>query len=116
MITISQIMTRTQKFAHALDQYDETGSFEHSHRAFAWEFLGGDSDEQVTRESLLNYDYWNGRTTPAKLEFAVNVLLRYWLLNILANVLGCPQHPQHVVAPQVSLTQLPKRVQEVSQM
>jgi hypothetical protein len=90
------------------------GSFEHSHRDFAWEYLGGAKDQSKARETILNLDHWDRVTTPNKMDFAVHVLLRYRLLDILANVLGCEIHSQKKVFAQVPHPPLPTRVDQVN--
>jgi hypothetical protein len=98
----------------ALDRYDNSTSYAYSDRGFTWEYLGGEPDSNKARNNLLDIDYWSGRTTPVKLDTAVHTLLRYKLLDILAEVVGCPKHQSLKTVTQVSLAQLPKRVLEVS--
>jgi hypothetical protein len=103
-----------QKFADALDVFDKWGSFEHRDRDFVWEYLGGPNIVTDPRMTVLNLPYWDKCTTPARMDVAVHVLLRYRLLDILADVLGCEKHPEKKLFAQLPLPSLPNRVESVS--
>jgi hypothetical protein len=64
---------------------------------------------------MLDLDYWDKCTTPARMDSAVHVLLRYRLLDVLAGVLGCETHPEKKVFGHLPLVNLPGRVEQVSQ-
>jgi hypothetical protein len=61
----------------------------------------------------MDVDHWQGCTSAPKLDFAVQVLLRYKLMDILANVLDCQRHPNRRVTPQSALPHLPQRMEQV---
>ena len=94
--------------------YDATGAWEQAHRDFAWEYLGSTGSEAVTRRNIMNSDHWDHCTTPVKLDFAVQVLLHYRLLDILTTVLDLPIHPDRRNARQVYHPRLPNRIEQVS--
>jgi hypothetical protein len=62
---------------------------------------------------MLSLERWEN-STPTRMESAVNVLLRYKLLDILSGVLDVPTHPDRHATPQVSIPNLPTRVHQVS--
>lgn len=94
--------------------YDRHGSWEHVHRDFAWEYLGGgDNGDNTARDLILDSDHWDHCTTPPRIDFAVQVLLKYKLLDILANVLGCAPHPGRKIYGQVPYPKLPNRMEKV---
>ena len=61
---------------------------------------------------MLNLDQWDN-STPATMESAVNVLLRYKLLDILSGVLDIEAHPDKQTMSQVPMSNLPYKVQQV---
>jgi hypothetical protein len=63
---------------------------------------------------MMDSDYWGHCTTPAKLDFGVQVLLRYRLLDILANVLDVPAHADRRNTPQVTHPRLHQRIEQAS--
>lgn len=103
-----------QKFTDALDNFDKVQSFEHHHRDFIWEFLGCQRGNHSVdaRSTMLNLDHWDN-STPATMESAVHVLLRYKLLDILSGVLEIETHPARQTISQVPMSNLPGRVQQV---
>ena len=95
--------------------YDRHGSWEHVHHDFAWEYLGGGhNDVNTAHDMILDSEHWDHCTTPPKIDFAVQVLLKYKLLDILANVLGCEAHPERKIYGQVPYPKLPNRMEKVS--
>src|ERR1700675_3793713 len=96
-----------QKFADALDKYDHGASFEHKDRDFTWEYLGGMMSQEDARSAVLDVDHWEGYTTPSRMDFATHVLIRYRLLDILANVLGCDKHPERRICPKIPPPRMP---------
>jgi hypothetical protein len=61
---------------------------------------------------MLNLDHWDN-STPATMESAVHVLLRYKLLDILSGVLEIETHPDKQTISQVPMSNLPHKVQQV---
>ena len=61
---------------------------------------------------MLNLDHWDN-STPATMESAVHVLLRYKLLDILSGVLEIETHPDKHTMSQVPMSNLPHKVQQV---
>ena len=61
---------------------------------------------------MLNLDHWDN-STPATMESAVHVLLRYKLLDILSGVLEIETHPDKHTMSQVLMSNLPHKVQQV---
>lgn len=102
-----------QKFASAMDSYDREGSFQHADREFAWDYLRVGGEDNSARESLLDIHRWDSATSAAKMDFAVHVLLRYRLLDVVSNVLGCEKHPLRKTYSKVNV-ELPTRVEQVS--
>src|ERR1700677_2671510 len=94
---------------------DKVYAFEHHDRDFVWEYLGGAilNQDEDARLTMMDMDHWEKITTPTKMDSAVNVLLRYKLLDILSGVMDLGQHPNRVIIPQVALSGLPTRVQQV---
>ena len=81
-----------------------------------WEYLGGeiaDKDEDA-RSTMMDLHHWERSTTPAKMDSAINVILRYKLLDILSGVLDLQKHPNRMIIPQVVLGELPTRVQQAN--
>ena len=113
---IAHLYVCFKKFADALDDFDKEHAFEHQDRDFVWEYLGGGIGEKPedARSTMMDLHYWEKSTTPAKMDSAVHVLLRYKLLDILSGVLDLEKHPNRVIIPQVVLGgQLPTRLQQV---
>ena len=80
-----------------------------------WEYLDGvivNQDEDA-RSTMMDMDHWEKIITPMKMDSAVNILLWYKLLDILSGVMDLGQHPNSVIIPQVALSGLPTRVQQV---
>jgi len=96
-----------------MDSYDQVGSYQHVDREFAWDYLrvGGEQDDSA-RQSLMDIHRWDSSTTAAKMDYAVHVLLRYKLLDVLSNVLGCEKHPLRKTQRKLNV-ELPNRVERV---
>ena len=94
---------------------DKVHAFKHHDRDFVWEYLGGAilNPDEDARLTMMDMDHWEKITTPMKMDSAINVLLRYKLLDILSGVMDPGQHPNRVIIPQVALSELPTRVQQV---
>ena len=122
LVVVSAVLSHTyyvlftqnlQRFAEALDQYDMNGAFKHIHRDFAWEYLSGSQRHVDARQSLLDLQHWAMCTSDHKMDFAVQSLLRYKLIDILANILGVMPHPERQMSPQVPMHSLPKKVEKL---
>jgi hypothetical protein len=103
----------SQKFAAALDDYDKDASYSHSDSWFVWKSLSGatpDSTLPEVRRSLLS---WSKSPINKKLSRVAHVVFRYRLLDILANVLGLPSHPDLGTIPMVRPPPLTGKLQEV---
>jgi hypothetical protein len=108
-VALTSFIFHYQKFAAALDSFDNTGVFEHSDKQKTWDYLSlGGSDETI-QATLLNVNGWDSSRT----DSPIHALFRYKLLDILANVTGCEKHPERKLQSQSAVT-LPTRVDQVS--
>lgn len=89
----------SQKFATALDKFDEVAHFDEADQTSVWKCLGvteslpSGSTQVDARQSILSCEHWKRlKATPRKVDSAVHAIFRYRLLDILALVLGCPRH------------------------
>ena len=104
-----------QKFASGLDAFDNEEAFICNKWMFVWEYFGGSTGipgNSDARTAILDLAHWKSVSTKP-LNFAVHVLLRYQLLDIMANVLGAPRHGCLSVAGKLPSPNLPDRLLKV---
>lgn len=90
-----------QTIANRVDDYDLTGAFKDSNRGFLWEVLGGPDRDNGADPLNTVRDVGFLKDTDAKMtDKAMQVLCRYRLIDIFADVIQIPKHPaMYDVAP-----------------
>src|ERR1700677_2231872 len=104
-----------QKFTSGLDAFDNEEAFVCDEQMFVWEYFGGSTGiprNSDTRTAILDLAHWKCASTKP-LNFAVHVLLRYQLMDIMANVLGAPRHGCLSVAGKLPSPNLPDHLLKV---
>lgn len=93
LILIKSSLISTQKFARGMDIYDKTGYFQHPHCAFVWQYLCGNNDDSDfdARDSVTSVGFWKRATAP-EMDAVCQVVSRYRLLDILAELLKTRSH------------------------
>ena len=95
-------------FAGAVDDFDNNLSFHHKDHDLYHQYFNGD---------------WSVHSDPAddgsrkdvfKVKKIFNILFRYCLLDILANVIGVPRHPSLQVIEKRPMMAMPQRLKDVS--
>jgi hypothetical protein len=102
-----------QKFAKALDEYDERDSYLQEDRQFAWEYLGGKKGKTEARSNIMDLDQWN-KSQLSQIDSVAHGLMRYRLIDILANVLDCRKNKDRKSFATAPHPNLPTRVESVS--
>jgi len=102
-----------QKFAKALDDYDARDSYRKEDRQFAWEYLGGRKGKTQARSTIMDLDQWS-LSQVAQIDSVAHGLMRYRLIDILANVLDCEKNQNRKSFCAVQHPTLPPRVEGVS--
>ena len=87
------IVCPLQSFAESLDRYDHEDILSKDNRAFVWKYLGGPLEEDANLQStVMDLAFWH-HAGHQEFDYAAQVLCRYRLLDIFADLLGVPKHP-----------------------
>lgn len=97
-------MHNAQKFAAAVDNFDAVSSFTLRDRAILWRYFTQGYASQSHGE----------KGDVQKVKLFSNIMFRYKLLDVLANLFEVPHHPSLILMDKQHLTALPQRLQLVS--
>jgi hypothetical protein len=95
-----------------MDKYDEE-SLNHKDHDFAWDFLGGNRAKEEAHSTILDLTRWEHKNA-SQVDLTSHMLMRYRLIDIIANVLDCEKHPNLHSFPPKEHPVLPPRVERVS--
>ena len=79
-----------------------TDSFQQADRQFAWNYLGGNKAKNEARSTILDLNKYQ-QSQSNQIDSAVDGLMGYRLIDILANVLNCEKNPTRQSSPTVSI-------------